>query len=101
MPTRPRGGVVTQRSAKPFTPVQFRAWPPALSEVRGQHVNVKSTEPLGCNLRPIEAAHGLYRSRSLEVFGVLGGLAVIGGSIATVWKWGRGWLSSLRSKLPR
>ena len=27
---RPRGGVVTQRSAKPFTPVQFRAWPPAL-----------------------------------------------------------------------
>jgi hypothetical protein len=24
----PRGGVVTQRSAKPFTPVQFRAWPP-------------------------------------------------------------------------
>jgi hypothetical protein len=28
---RPRGGVVTQRSAKPFTPVQFRAWPPAKS----------------------------------------------------------------------
>jgi hypothetical protein len=26
---RPRGGVVTQRSAKPFTPVQFRAWPPS------------------------------------------------------------------------
>src|SRR5689334_16739675 len=26
---RPRGGVVTQRSAKPCTPVQFRAWPPA------------------------------------------------------------------------
>src|SRR4029077_7471558 len=25
---RPRGGVVTQRSAKPFTPVQFRTWPP-------------------------------------------------------------------------
>jgi hypothetical protein len=25
---RPRGGVVTQRSAKPCTPVQFRAWPP-------------------------------------------------------------------------
>src|SRR3954463_3279316 len=25
---RPRGGVVTQRSAKPFTPVQFRPWPP-------------------------------------------------------------------------
>ena len=30
MPARPRGGVVTQRSAKPFTPVQFRAWPPIL-----------------------------------------------------------------------
>src|SRR5215467_8884198 len=27
-PERPRGGVVTQRSAKPCTPVQFRAWPP-------------------------------------------------------------------------
>ncbi len=27
----PRGGVVTQRSAKPFTPVQFRAWPPAFA----------------------------------------------------------------------
>src|SRR3990170_1523452 len=24
----PRGGVVTQRSAKPRTPVQFRPWPP-------------------------------------------------------------------------
>ncbi len=30
----PRGGVVTQRSAKPFTPVQFRAWPPSLSQDR-------------------------------------------------------------------
>ena len=29
---RPRGGVVTQRSAKPFTPVQFRAWPPRKSK---------------------------------------------------------------------
>src|SRR5215813_8039714 len=27
-PQGPRGGVVTQRSAKPCTPVQFRAWPP-------------------------------------------------------------------------
>ncbi len=25
---RPRGGVVTQRTANPRTPVQFRAWPP-------------------------------------------------------------------------
>jgi hypothetical protein len=24
----PRGGVVTQQSAKLFTPVQFRTWPP-------------------------------------------------------------------------
>src|SRR6266566_5612661 len=30
-PMGPRGGVVTQRSAKPCTPVQFRAWPPPLS----------------------------------------------------------------------
>ena len=29
-PMGPRGGVVTRRSAKPFTPVQFRAWPPAI-----------------------------------------------------------------------
>jgi hypothetical protein len=27
---RPRGGVVTQRTANPRTPVQFRAWPPIL-----------------------------------------------------------------------
>ena len=27
----PRGGVVTQRSAKPFTPVQFWSWPPTKS----------------------------------------------------------------------
>src|SRR5579872_2215144 len=27
---RPRGGVVTQRSAKPFTPVQFWSWPPSI-----------------------------------------------------------------------
>ena len=25
---RPRGGVVTQRTANPYTPVRFRAWPP-------------------------------------------------------------------------
>ena len=29
--SRPRGGVVTQRTANPRTPVQFRAWPPALT----------------------------------------------------------------------
>src|SRR5262245_63697602 len=27
----PRGGVVTQRTANPRTPVQFRAWPPPAS----------------------------------------------------------------------
>src|SRR5689334_12290613 len=27
----PRGGVVTQRTANPRTPVQFRAWPPAFA----------------------------------------------------------------------
>lgn len=26
--SRPRGGVVTHRTANPFTPVRFRAWPP-------------------------------------------------------------------------
>jgi hypothetical protein len=48
MPARPRGGVVTQRSAKPFTPVQFRAWPPALSESVETDVNIKSTEARWC-----------------------------------------------------
>src|SRR5712692_7874035 len=30
-PGRPRGGVVTQRTANPRTPVQFRAWPPTFA----------------------------------------------------------------------
>ena len=30
-PVRPRGGVVTQRTANPCTPVQFRARPPIFS----------------------------------------------------------------------
>src|SRR5688572_708741 len=29
-PMGPRGGVVTQRSAKPCTPVQFWSWPPLI-----------------------------------------------------------------------
>ena len=33
--SRPRGGVVTQRTANPRTPVQFRAWPPALTNKMG------------------------------------------------------------------
>jgi hypothetical protein len=34
----PRGGVVTQRTANPRTPVQFRAWPPLsrLDRFRGE-----------------------------------------------------------------
>src|SRR5579863_4882499 len=35
---RPRGGVVTQRSAKPFTPVQFWSWPPI-----NQQLTIKSS----------------------------------------------------------
>jgi hypothetical protein len=31
LPGWPRGGVVTQRTANPYTPVRFRAWPPILS----------------------------------------------------------------------
>src|SRR5580693_9959861 len=30
----PRGGVVTQRSAKPCTPVQFWSWPPLFQQLR-------------------------------------------------------------------
>src|SRR5262249_31102691 len=39
----PRGGVVTQRSAKPCTPVQFRAWPPILSGIHHRHFTVRFT----------------------------------------------------------
>src|SRR2546423_1464083 len=39
----PRGGVVTQRSAKPCTPVQFWSWPPTLSHFLISLVNIKST----------------------------------------------------------
>src|SRR5580704_11542136 len=35
-PSRPRGGVVTQRSAKPCTPVQFRAWPPTFARAASE-----------------------------------------------------------------
>jgi hypothetical protein len=31
------------KAAKPFTPVQFRAWPPRLSEIQPHCVNIKST----------------------------------------------------------
>src|SRR6185312_12716548 len=33
-PDWPRGGVVTQRTANPRTPVRFRAWPPILAQSR-------------------------------------------------------------------
>src|ERR1051326_7687307 len=32
----PRGGVVTQRTANPRTPVQFRAWPPTFGASAGR-----------------------------------------------------------------
>src|ERR1700733_8536918 len=46
----PRGGVVTQRSAKPFTPVQFWSWPPSIKSeayrgIRGKELNARS-EPV-------------------------------------------------------
>ena len=41
-PQGPRGGVVTQRSAKPCTPVQFRAWPPHQSASQGTRCGAKA-----------------------------------------------------------
>src|SRR4051812_43282796 len=41
-PGRPRGGVVTQRSAKPCTPVQFRAWPPGLPCITTRFCSLRS-----------------------------------------------------------
>ena len=41
----PRGGVVTQRSAKPCTPVQFRAWPPNQSTGRVKRCGAKRALP--------------------------------------------------------
>ena len=37
----PRGGVVTQRSAKPCTPVQFRTWPPQLPPLDREMLGVR------------------------------------------------------------
>src|SRR5579863_5265501 len=36
---RPRGGVVTQRTANPRTPVRFRAWPPILVLLCWRQIN--------------------------------------------------------------
>src|SRR5262249_3557133 len=36
-PDWPRGGVVTQRTANPCTPVRFRPWPPILSATGVRH----------------------------------------------------------------
>jgi hypothetical protein len=52
--SRPRGGVVTQRTANPRTPVQFRAWPPALK-------NQKLTDVLD------RARRARRTSRALEI----------------------------------
>ena len=53
-PMGPRGGVVTQRSAKPFTPVQFWSWPPSIQS---------SINPIKV-LRPIFEAGPELRARS-------------------------------------
>jgi hypothetical protein len=69
----PRGGVVTQRSAKPFTPVQFRAWPPSLKperttqspnagELSGILVNKYTTLP-----KPVASAETIRESAELGV----------------------------------
>src|SRR5690606_19488164 len=34
---RPRGGVVTQRTANPRTPVRFRPWPPQIQQNQSYH----------------------------------------------------------------
>src|SRR5262245_2020081 len=48
----PRGGVVTQRSAKPCTPVQFRAWPPL-------YKSISCTDPIAESFRAAELeGHG-------------------------------------------
>src|SRR3990172_597981 len=42
---RPRGGVVTQRTANPRTPVRFRPWPPGLvSENRHSSAHAETLE---------------------------------------------------------
>ena len=49
-PQWPRGGVVTQRSAKPFTPVQFRTWPPLFSYICERFAQDISPLPQGVAL---------------------------------------------------
>src|SRR5579863_8313188 len=55
----PRGGVVTQRTANPRTPVQFRAWPPLLCRVAGPPFTVgdatRSAKRAAASLRAIRA----------------------------------------------
>src|SRR6476660_4495405 len=42
----PRGGVVTQRSAKPCTPVQFWSWPPLQpAEIASKFIDPRSGQP--------------------------------------------------------
>src|SRR5690606_24955830 len=40
---RPRGGVVTQRTANPRTPVRFRPWPPILSSAPPERFTLRFT----------------------------------------------------------
>jgi hypothetical protein len=48
----PRGGVVTQRSAKPFTPVQFWSWPPNKINYLNRN-RVRSVGPMGPSGDPV------------------------------------------------
>src|SRR4029078_4292206 len=50
----PRGGVVTQRSAKPFTPVQSRPWPPLIPKfIPSAHLRFPSCVLSSCPRRPV------------------------------------------------
>ena len=64
----PRGGVVTQRSAKPFTPVQFRAWPPAFATAVPRSRSRPSHPGEAGRIAPRSAGrcHNLVRSNAFK-----------------------------------
>ena len=57
----PRGGVVTQRTANPCTPVQFRAWPPPLNA--HHHSTFVPAGSFAGEPLPFEAPSPFLRSR--------------------------------------
>ena len=67
---RPRGGVVTQRSAKPCTPVQFRTWPPTST----CNINwLPKGEPHSLQARsPSGVSHGVSKGSPLAAPGPQG-----------------------------